>query len=431
MKPTVKFIHTADLHLGSRIMINLNNSDIDENIYNAVYNSFKKIIDTAIDYSVDFVIISGDIFDNESRSVKATRFFINQCNRLEKENIDVYLINGNHDPYKNNGELFELPTNVYICDTEGVSTFNVYKNEKLIARVLGQSYRSSSENRKMYKYYTTNDQSVYNIGILHTQLDPQNDNYVPISKNELLSNDNIDYWALGHIHDNKIINDKEPFIVYPGNPQGRDIGETGKKGFYLIHLDSTETKLQFIETSDYEYKRIKIDLSGIKESNLTEFNNYIADELESFYKKASKNIKGYILRVILVGRTKVYELLQEQENDILEDALENLRTKFSKKTPLLWINEIENRTNKAVENIEQLIKEDPFINDFIDFLNKFKTDQKKKNKLKNNMGNIWNSEVDNENIDSKEFQIDEQTFQELLLQVKKDIINEFIERREI
>ncbi|MDZ7672040.1 MAG: DNA repair exonuclease [Halanaerobiales bacterium] len=431
MKPAVKFIHTADLHLGSRIMINLNNSDIDENIYNAVYNSFKKIIDTAIDYSVDFVIISGDIFDNESRSVKATRFFINQCNRLEKENIDVYLINGNHDPYKNNGELFELPKNVYICDTEGVSTFNVYKNEKLIARVLGQSYRSSSENRKMYTYYTTDDQSVYNIGILHTQLDPYNDNYVPVTKNELLSNDNIDYWALGHIHDNKIINDEEPFIVYPGNPQGRDIGETGKKGFYLVHLDSTETKLQFIETSDYEYKRIKIDLSGIKESNLTEFNNYIADELENFYKNASNNIKGYILRVILVGRTKVYELLQEQENDILEDALENLRTKFSKKTPLLWINEIENRTNKAVENIEQLIKEDPFINDFIDFLNKFKTDQKKKNKLKNNMGNIWNSEVDNENIDSKEFQIDEQTFQELLSQVKKDIINEFIERREI
>ncbi|MGM0445203.1 MAG: metallophosphoesterase family protein [Bacillota bacterium] len=431
MKPEVNFIHTADLHLGSRIKINTNSFDIDANIYNAVYNSFKKIIDTAINKSVDFIIISGDIFDNESRSVKATRFFINQCSRLEKENIGVYLINGNHDPYKNNGELFELPQNVHICETEEVSAFNVYKNEKIIARILGQSYRGPSENRKMYKYYTTNNQNVYNIGMLHTQLDPNNYNYVPITKNDLLSNDNIDYWALGHIHDNRVIHDKEPFIVYPGIPQGRDIGETGRKGFYLVHLEPGKSKLKFIETSDYEYKRMKINLSNIEEVNLTEFNYYIEEKLDDFYNQLSKGNKGYIIRIVLVGRTKFYELLEEQENDILEDTLDNLRTKFGKKTPLLWINEVENRTNKAVQNINQIIKEDPFINDFIDFISEYNTDEKKKNVLKKNMGKIWNSEVDNENIDPKEFQIDDQVFQELLAQAKKDIIGEFIERREL
>jgi len=431
MKPAVKFIHTADLHLGSRIKINTNNDELDKNMLNAVYNSFEKIIDYAIEYKIDFLIISGDIFDSESRSVKATRFFVNQCERLKQNDINVYLINGNHDPYKNEGELFNLPTNVYICDTEDVSTFEVYKDDKLIARILGQSYRAKSENRKMYKYYTTNDQDVYNIGILHTQLDPHNDNYVPITKSDLLSNTNIDYWALGHIHNNKVINDKNPFIVYPGIPQGRDIGEDGKKGFYLVQLKPNKSKLKFIETYDYEYRRIKINLSNINDTNLTEFNYFLEEKLDEFYKKVSKDIKGYIIRIILTGRTKMYEIFEEQENDIIEDTLENLRDKYNKKTPLLWVNKIENRSTKSIENIDEIIKEDPFINDFIEFMNRYKTNDKKKSKLKNNMGKIWNAKVDNEDIDPKEFQIDDQTFQELLSQVKKDIINEFIERREL
>ena len=431
MKPAVKFIHTADLHLGSRIKINTNNDELDKNMLNAVYNSFEKIIDYAIEYKIDFLIISGDIFDSESRSVKATRFFVNQCERLKQKDINVYLINGNHDPYKNEGELFNLPTNVYICDTEDVSTFNVYKENKLIARILGQSYRGKSENRKMYTYYTTNDQNVYNIGLLHTQLDPNNDNYVPITKSDLLSNNNIDYWALGHIHNNNVINSEKPFIVYPGIPQGRDIGEKGKKGFYLVQLEPHKSKLKFIETHDYEYRRIKINLSNINDNNLTEFNNFLEEKLNEFYKNLSKDIKGYIIRIILTGRTKMYEIFEEQENDIIEDTLENLRDKYNKKTPLLWVNKIENRSTKSIENIDEIIKEDPFINDFIEFMNRYKTNDKKKSKLKNNMGKIWNAKVDNEDIDPKEFQIDDQTFQELLSQVKKNIINEFIERREL
>ena len=431
MKPAVKFIHTADLHLGSRMNINTNSNELDKSMLNAVYNSFEKIINYAIEYTVDFIIISGDIFDSESRSVKATRFFVEQCEKLNQKDINVYLINGNHDPYKDDGELFNLPENVYVCDTEEVSTFHVYKNDKLIARILGQSYRGPSENRKMYTYYTTNDQNVYNIGLLHTQLDPQNENYVPITKNDLINSNNINYWALGHIHDNMVINDEEPFIVYPGIPQGRDIGETGKKGFYLVHLEPNKTKLNFIETHDYEYKRLKINLSNIKENNLTEFNYFLEEKLDNFYNNLSDDIKGYIVRIVLIGRTKMYDLFNEQENDIIEDTFENLRYKYNKKTPLLWINAIENRTNKAIENIDKIIQEDPFINDFIKFINQYKTNDKKKNKLKNNMGKIWNSKVDNEDIDPKEFQIDEKTFNELLSQVKKDIINEFIERREL
>ena len=42
-----------------------------------------------------------------------------------------------------------------------------------------------------------------------------------------------DYWALGHIHKRQIVHEK-PYIVYPGNIQGRQIKETGEKGCSLV-----------------------------------------------------------------------------------------------------------------------------------------------------------------------------------------------------
>lgn len=430
MKPKVKFIHTADLHLGSRLKIN-NYDNIDQNYKNAVYESFKKIIDGAIKKAVDFVLIAGDVFDNEARSVKATRIFINQCKRLQKHNIDVYIINGNHDPYRLQGELLKPPENVYICDSEEVSKFKVYRDDKLIARVLGQSYRSSSESRKMYTYYTTADQSVYNIGLLHTQLDPKESNYVPVSKNELLEHQHIDYWALGHIHDKQVINDHIPFIIYSGIPQGRDIGEVGEGGYYFVNLEVENTYIEFVKTSNFIYKKFEINLENMTEDTLSELHYYLKEQLEDYYKDLDKENTGYILRIILKGRTELYDLLQDQNDEVIEDLIDTLKPYFLNRSPSLLINNIVDRTAKKIENIEEIKDNNPFIKEFINFLRDIKEDEKEKIKLKQSMGKIWNPEVDPEKQDPKEFQITDEEFEELFEKAQEKIIREFVERSDL
>src|SRR6056297_1370467 len=363
MKPAVKFIHTADLHLGSRLQLNTDN-EREDTYKEAVYNSFKKIIDDAIDENVHFVLIAGDVFDNEARSVKATRFFKNQCERLNNNNIDMFLINGNHDPYRMDGELLELPDNVKICDSEEVSLFEVKKEDKLIARILGQSYRGKAESRKMCTYYTTDDQSVYNIGLLHTQLDPNNTNYVPVSKEELLEHQHIDYWALGHIHNKQIINDHIPIIIYPGIPQGRDIGETGEGGYYFVNLEPENTNFEFVKTSKYIFKRFEVNLEAINEDTLTELHYYLKESLENYYKNLDKKNIGYILRIILKGKTELYNLLQDQNDEVIEDLMETIKPNFKDRSPFLLINNIIDRTSKKIENIEEIKENNPFIKEF-------------------------------------------------------------------
>ncbi len=429
MKPAVKFIHTADLHLGSRLQINTD-EELDLEYNNAVYKSFEKIIDAAINNKVHFVLIAGDVFDNEARSVKATRFFKKQCERLNNNNIDIFLINGNHDPYRIGGELLELPSNVKICDTEEVSTFNIYDKDKLIARVLGQSYRGKAESRKMYTFYTTPDQSVYNIGLLHTQLDPNNNNYVPVSKNDLMDNNHIDYWALGHIHEKKVINDHIPYIIYPGIPQGRDIGEVGPGGYFLVKLEPEDSYYSYQEVSDYIFKRIEIYLNELEEENLTELNYFIKDQLEKIYNNLDKEIKGYICRLVLKGKTKVSKVLKEQREEAINDLLYNIRIHFKNRSPLLWVNSIADHTSKKLPNMNEILENDPFIKEFTSFLENIKEDKKERQKLKQKMGEIWNPEVDLENKNPKEFQVTEDEFAELFEQAKTEIIESFIERRD-
>ncbi len=432
MKPAVDFIHTADLHLGSRIQINKEYKDLKTKDYNdAVYNSFKKIVDDAIETDVDFVLIAGDIFDSDSRSVRATRFFVEQSQRLDRKNIDIYMINGNHDPYRNEGELLNLPKNVHICDSEQPSCFIVHRDDRLIARILGQSYRSSSENRKMSTYYTADDQRVYNIALLHTQLDLNNKNYVPVSKVDLLKKSSIDYWALGHIHKKQIINGKNPYIIYPGIPQGRDMGEVGPGGYFMVHLEPDNCYYDFKKVSDYVYRRFEVDLDKIEINNISDLHKLLKKELDEFYQTLSKDIKGYIIRIILKGKIKIYELLQEQEEEITEDILNNLSSLYLNRVPSLFINGIVNRSSKYIENMEELIKKDPFFKGFFNFLEELKNDEEEIKKLKNDLGRIWNSKVDIENKDPQEFQLDEQIFTELFEQSKFLIMKEFIERRDL
>jgi DNA repair exonuclease SbcCD nuclease subunit len=46
-----------------------------------------------------------------------------------------------------------------------------------------------------------------------------------------------DYWALGHVHTHEIAAEA-PWVVYPGNLQGRHARETGPKGAVVVEFDA-------------------------------------------------------------------------------------------------------------------------------------------------------------------------------------------------
>ena len=76
----------------------------------------------------------------------------------------------------------------------------------------------------------------FNVGVLHTSLDGREGHarYAPTSVAELAAR-GYDYWALGHVHAYEEVS-QDPWMVFPGNLQGRNVRETGPKGAVLVEV---------------------------------------------------------------------------------------------------------------------------------------------------------------------------------------------------
>ena len=85
----------------------------------------------------------------------------------------------------------------------------------------------------MTSHYVKTTDAAYHIAMLHGTLAGQegHDAYAPFQLQQLIARD-FDYWALGHIHKRALLHE-DPFIIYPGNVQGRHIKETGEKRLLL------------------------------------------------------------------------------------------------------------------------------------------------------------------------------------------------------
>lgn len=106
----------------------------------------------------------------------------------------------------------------------------------------------------------------FNIGLLHTSLggSPGHDIYAPCSVQDLVGT-GFDYWCLGHIH-RREVHSRSPFVVMPGMPQGRDIGEAGPKSVTLVHVrDDGTVDVQARPTGIAQFERVRVDLAGAGE----------------------------------------------------------------------------------------------------------------------------------------------------------------------
>ena len=98
----MKFIHVADLHLGYE-QYNLRERMVD------FASAFKQVVDFAINKKVDFVLISGDLFDKRDINADTLEQADVLINKLKKANIKVIAIEGNHDKQSLTSLLFALP----------------------------------------------------------------------------------------------------------------------------------------------------------------------------------------------------------------------------------------------------------------------------------------------------------------------------------
>src|SRR5262245_8189793 len=261
---SLRFIHTADLHLDSPFRGLAHTAPkLRDDLQAATLSAFESIVDYTIQSKADFLVIAGDIYDSKDRSLRALVAFRRQMEKLAERDVSVYLVHGNHDPLNGWGSEFQLPPNVTTFSGRPRSE-PVIRGGKEIARVTGISYTRERVTENLAATMQPEDDAPYSVAVLHANVAGQTGHadYAPVTLEELTLS-GFNYWALGHVHARSVLATEPATVVYPGNPQGRNPREAGPRGCFQVDVDRNgQAHLHFIETNLVRWTHLEISIGA-------------------------------------------------------------------------------------------------------------------------------------------------------------------------
>lgn len=311
----LRFIHCADLHLGTPFKAFPERYGNDPEIINRVLyapeKTLSKIIDSAIANKVDFVLFAGDIMDSVNANWRSISVFEQALRRLKEKNIPSFVIAGNHDAMPNDA-LKKACHDAVLFDCDDVS-YHEIPDKAVIA---GISFCEKNAAENLAVKFKRQNQELFHIALYHGDIGGQSTGanvYNPAPVSDLISS-NFDYWALGHIHEKAFISEANPVIIYSGATLSHHVNEISPKGFYLIDVDEFKyVKTTFIETSPIAFIRSEIDLSGIDDMK------YLPLQLKKQLAALppSQTVENYFVELVISGKTVLDSELRKQNDDDL------------------------------------------------------------------------------------------------------------------
>lgn len=259
-----RFLHAADIHLDSplRGLERYEGAPVEE-IRAAPRRALENLVQLAIDEDVAFVLLAGDLYDGDWKDYNTGLFFIRQMKRLQEAEIAVHLISGNHDAASQITRQLSMPPNVVVYSNHEPETVEI---TELGVAIHGQGFIKQNVTEDLASAYPLGLAGRFDIGIVHTCLSGRDghDPYAPTSVAELTSK-GYDYWALGHVHKREVVS-RDPWIVFPGNLQGRHARETGSKGATLVTVeDAAVVSVEHRPCDVVRWLRVEVDISSVED----------------------------------------------------------------------------------------------------------------------------------------------------------------------
>lgn len=363
----MRFIHCADIHLDSPLRgLDAYDGAPAEEMRQATRRAFANIVDLALERSVDFVLIAGDIFDGDWPDFNTGLYFASQLRRLADAEIRVFLSYGNHDAVSKLTKTVPLPKNVFSFPAKSPATEII---ESLGVAIHGQSFASEAVTVDLAADYPAPRAGLLNIGVLHTALSGREGHqpYAPTTADRL-ADKGYDYWALGHVHNRETVRES-PWIVFPGNTQGRHARETGAKGCMVVDAEQGVgiQSVEFVATDVARWHHINIDIAALGTEDA------LHTAVQSEVRAAQTTAEGRMLalRLTLAGRGVLHqaivsnrEALRAQLSASIGEAssgnawLEKLRIKVTAPLDLQRLAERDDPIGLLIRSIDAL-EQDP------------------------------------------------------------------------
>ena len=268
----MKILHFADLHLGVETYGHTDPTTGLSTRLTDFLASLDKVVDYAIENTVDLVIFCGDAYKTREPTQTQQREFARRINRLSSNDIPIFLLVGNHDLPNAIGratstEIFDTLSvkNVFVSNRPDIYKIPTRSGTVQVASLpwLRRSVLLSREETKNLDFEQMREKlqqaltSAIELNI--SKLDPKlpailaahawvagsqvgTEKQMTIGQEHVLllssvANPAFDYIALGHIHRHQALSENPP-VVYAGSLARLDFGdEADEKGFYLVDIE--------------------------------------------------------------------------------------------------------------------------------------------------------------------------------------------------
>lgn len=351
----MKLVHAADLHIDSplRGLCAYEGAPV-ERVRAATRRALSNLVQLCLDERAQLLVLAGDVFDGEWKDFNTGLFFVKELNRLRDVGTRVFLVRGNHDAMSEVTRALALPDHVHEF-AEGRAETIV--DEATGVALHGLSFARREMRESPVPLYPPPLRDALNVGVLHTSAagHAQHIPYAPCAVDDLVHK-GYDYWALGHVHTHEILH-RAPWVVFPGNTQGRHIRETGPKGCVVVEADGNEvTSVRHAALDVVRWQRVAVTLGeddGVDE---------LYDKARRALAQARDDAEGRLLaaRLVIDGATRAHGTLADER----ERVVNQLRSFSLDWVDELWLEKVELRTRPALA-VDELRASEGFLGDLL------------------------------------------------------------------
>lgn len=351
----VKFVHVADVHIGSWR---------DPRLKELSILAFKESINFAINKKADFFLIAGDLFNTALPAIDHVKDVVRELKKLKNENIRVYFIAGSHD-YSPSGKTMldvieEAGLGINVMRgkiTDGKINLEFIEDEETGTKLVGINGLRGMLDKQSYEKMNREElekEQGFKIFLFHTSLDelkPKNLEMMNSYSINLLPK-GFNYYAGGHVH---IVEQKNlegyKNVIYPGPLFPANFLELEKLqqgSFYYYEKNNNEETIQKIPviTKETIYEEINAE-NKTPEQIIQEINQEFA----------FKDVKNKIILIRIQGQLKSGKPQDIELNQIMKKLLEKGAYYVMKSTTKLTTKETYEIQEHKENSEEEIIKE--------------------------------------------------------------------------
>jgi DNA repair protein SbcD/Mre11 len=337
----LKFIHTADTHLGFEIIRTAPADDGGrQRRAQSVFDNFNAVVEHALAVEADLFIHSGDLFNKYYIPRDRLDELISPFDTLVRAGVPVVIIPGNHERSEFPFDLFHGMRGIYVLDRPKSLrlTLNGYS-----VGIAGFPFIKENARRTFLSALDATEysglRSDFNILVTHQAFDEALVGPVGFrfkaGRPDTISRATVpvdfDYIAAGHIHRYQALpHPHRPGLsfVYPGSTQRMSFAEVNEdKGFVegeVIH-DRIETR--FIPLPAWAMEIVEIEAAG---RTSREIENTIRDQFRRFN-------QDLVIRFNLVGGSVVGDYPEIDFHRLRAEMPGVLECQFAVKARKRWI----------------------------------------------------------------------------------------------